>query len=113
MQLDLITQESVNIDTAGEWGMSQRDASDSADALLGLQGDTGRALPALISPDSRVRPRTDSLQGPAPMALKACICSSYSVHSSSPSTVSSLSSRSLMTWASAVDGRSGRQHVTL
>lgn len=63
------------------------------------------------SPDSRVRPRTTSLHGPAPMALKAWICSSYSVHSSRSSMVHSLSSRSLMTFSRAEGCRSTRQNL--
>lgn len=65
------------------------------------------------SPDSRVRPLTTSLHGPAPMALKAWICSSYSVHSSRSSIVDSLSNRSLITFVKERDGRSTRQNFIL
>lgn len=64
-------------------------------------------------PDSRVRPLTTSLHGPAPMALKAWICSSYSVHSSRSSTVYSLSNRSLITFVRVGDCRSTRQNFIL
>lgn len=48
-------------------------------------------------PDSRVRPTTERLQGPEPMALKAWTCTRYSVHSSRSSMVNSRSTRSWMT----------------
>lgn len=48
-------------------------------------------------PDSRVRPTTEWLQGPEPMALKAWTCTRYSVHSSRSSMVYSRSTRSWMT----------------
>lgn len=67
----------------------------------------------LDSPDSRVRPLTASLQGPAPMALKAWICSSYSVHSCSSSTVHSRARRSPMTFSRAGAGGSTRHTLIL
>lgn len=82
-----------------------------------LGGQTGRGgcpVPRWAAvPDSRVRPSTEGLQGPEPMALKAWTCTRYSVHSSRSSMVNSRSTRSRIRWRAGCPRPSARAYRIL